>query len=112
MPHDFSPLPSSLSLSAVDAPTITGQPTSLSMVEPGESASFTVTATSEDGNLSYQWQKGTDSISGATSATYTINEVMESDEGEYRCVVSNAAGSVTSAAASLTVCKCVCSVQL
>ena len=54
----------------------------------------------------YQWQKdGVNIATGANSATYTIAAVAESDEGEYRCVVSNAANSVTSIAASLTECK-------
>ena len=55
----------------------------------------------------YQWLKGGSNIgTGANSATYTIVAVAESDEGEYRCVVSNAANTVSSTAASLTVCKC------
>ena len=54
----------------------------------------------------YQWQKdGSDIATGANLATYTIDMIAESDEGGYRCVVSNAANSVTSTAASLTVCK-------
>ena len=73
------------------------------MVVPGQSASFTVTAMGD--SLSYQWQKDEDDISGATSATYTISSVMETNEGMYHCVVSNGAGMVTSDPASLTVCK-------
>ena len=85
---------------------ITGQPVSLTLVVPGQTSTFTVTATGD--NLMYQWQKdGVDIATGATSATYTIAAVAESDEGEYRCVVTNAANSVTSTAASLTVCKLV-----
>ena len=83
---------------------ITGQPVSLTLVVPGQTATFTVTATGD--NLMYQWQKDTVNIAtGANSATYTIAAVAESDEGEYRCVVSNTAGSVPSTAASLSVCK-------
>ena len=85
---------------------ITGQPVSLTLVVPGQTSTFTVTATGD--NLMYQWQKdGVDITTGATSATYTIAAVAESNEGEYRCVVTNAANSVTSTAASLTVCKLV-----
>ena len=89
---------------------ITDQPDSLLLVVPGQIATFTVTATGD--NLMYQWQKNGSNIdeanyntTGAISATYTIDIVTESDEGMYRCVVSNAANSVTSTAASLTVCK-------
>ena len=85
---------------------ITGQPVSLTLVVPGQPAIFFVTATGD--NLMYQWQKdGVDIATGASSATYTIAAVAESDEGEYQCVVTNAANSVTSTAASLTVCKLV-----
>ena len=83
---------------------ITVQPVSLMLVVAGQPATFTVTATGD--NLMYQWQKdGVDIATGDNSATYTIAAVAESDEGAYRCVVSNAANSVTSTAASLTVCK-------
>ena len=76
------------------------------LVVPGQCATFTINATGS--NLMYQWQKnGVNITTKATSATYTIAAVAESDEGEYRCVVSNAANSVTSTAANLTVCKLV-----
>ena len=76
------------------------------LVVPGESAYFTIVATGS--NLMYQWQKNRVIITtGATSATYTIMMVKESDEGVYQCVVSNTANSVTSTAANLTVCKLV-----
>ena len=88
----------------MDPPEITDQPDPQLLIVPGQSATFTVTATGD--NLMYQWQKdGVDIATGDNSATYTIAAVAESDEGEYRCVVSNAANSVTSTAASLTVCK-------
>ena len=99
-----SPLPLSLPLYAVDPAVITGQPVSLTLVVPGQPSTFTVTATGD--SLMYQWQKNAVNIvTGANSATYTIDMVAESDEGEYQCVVSNAANSVTSTAASLSVCK-------
>ena len=72
--------------------------------------SFSVTATGTE-PLSYQWQKdGVDltdggSITGATTPTLTIADVMESDEGGYRCVVTNTAGMDTSNTAVLTVGK-------
>ena len=88
----------------MDPPEITDQPDPQLLIVPGQSATFTVTATGD--NLMYQWQKdGVDIATGDNSATYTIAAVAESDEGAYRCVASNAANSVTSTAASLTVCK-------
>ena len=42
-------------------------------------------------------------ISGAASTSYTIASVVETNEGSYRCIITNMAGSVTSLVASLTV---------
>ena len=88
-------------------PTITEQPESQT-VDEGATARFTVEATG--GNLSYQWQQSTDNghnwtdISGANSGTYTTEAATTDMNGrQYRCKVSNNAGSVTSAAAILTV---------
>ena len=91
----------------VNTPTITAQPESQSVTERN-TATFTVAATGE--KLSYQWQQSTDSgqswadIGGATDATYTTEATTTSMNGyQYRCVVSNSAGSITSDAVSLTV---------
>ena len=83
------------------APSITTQPTSVT-VTAGASASFTVAA-SGTAPLTYQWQKGGNAISGATTTTYTIAATQSSDAGTYTCVVSNSAGSATSNNATLTV---------
>jgi RHS repeat-associated protein len=53
--------------------------------------------------LTYQWQFNGANIIGATSASLTLNNVNASNVGSYTVVVSNSAGSVTSAAATLTV---------
>ena len=91
----------------VNTPTITAQPESQSVTEEN-TATFTVAATGE--NLSYQWSQSTDQgeswteISGATGSTYTTVATTTSMSGyQYRCVVSNSAGSVTSEVATLTV---------
>ena len=79
-------------------------------IVPGSDVSFSVTANGT-APLSYQWQKdGVDltdgnGTTGATNATLTITGVMESDEGGYRCVVTNIAGMDTSNTTMLTVGK-------
>ncbi|MEA5024114.1 hypothetical protein SDC9_09219 [bioreactor metagenome] len=83
------------------APTISAQP-SHQTVTAGQTATFTVAATG-DAPLSYQWKKDGIDITGATSSTLTITDADESDAGSYTCYVSNAAGNVTSNAATLTV---------
>jgi len=89
------------SSSTSTVPAITTQPTSQTVAE-GSSVSFSVVA-SGTATLSYQWRKGGTSISGATSATYSISAAASSDAGSYDVIVSNSAGSVTSSAATLTV---------
>ena len=86
---------------AAMAPSITTEPQSAT-VTVGNSASFIVTATGT-APLSYQWQKGGTAISGATSSNYTIPSAQAGDAGSFTVVVSNSTGSVTSAAATLTV---------
>ena len=82
-------------------PAITTQPVGTS-VTAGASVSFTVVATGTPAPT-YQWQKNNVNISGATSATYTIASTTLADAGAYTVVVTNPAGTVTSAAAALTV---------
>jgi len=83
-------------------PTLTLQPVSLSVTE-GQAASFSVAAAG-DAPLAYQWQRDGTDIAGATAATYTIAATLLADSGAaFRAVVSNAAGSATSNAATLTV---------
>ena len=84
------------------APTITTPPANQT-VTAGQTASFTVVA-GGTAPLSFQWQKNGASIAGATSASYTTAVTTTSDSGStFRAVVSNTVGTVTSAAANLTV---------
>src|SRR5207245_1367763 len=54
--------------------------------------------------LSYQWQKNGANIAGATAASYTTPVTTTADSGStIAVVVTNTAGTVTSAAATLTV---------
>jgi hypothetical protein len=93
---------SSHSGNTATAPTIATQPSNQT-VTTGQTATFSVTATGT-APLSYQWQKGTSTISGATAASYTTGATTTSDNGsQFSVVVSNSAGNVTSKAATLTV---------
>ena len=90
-----------LALGGAVTPTITSQPQSTS-VTTGGTFSFSVSATG-GGTLAYQWFLNGSAISGAVSSTFSKGSSSASDAGSYTVVVSNAAGSVTSNAATLTV---------
>lgn len=82
-------------------PTITTQPVAITRFV-GETASFSVQAAGT-GTLSYQWKLDGNPVAGATGPVYGIASVKESDAGLYTVVVSNAAGTVESQPARLTV---------
>ncbi len=86
--------------SAPAAPQIIGHPQDQTVLQ-GSLASFTVEATGS--GLSYQWIFGETEIPDATSATYTIPIVLPGYDGFYRCVVTNAGGSLTTDSAALVV---------
>lgn len=92
--------------SALMAPAIAVQPMP-HIVIAGEDASFTVTATGT--TLAYRWQSrdgGADwtDLAAGTTATLALSAVPQEADGlQYRVMVTNAVGSVTSAAALLTV---------
>jgi len=81
-------------------PVIIQQPLSLKL-HKGQTAQFYVVATG-DGTLQYQWQHNSDNlsnggnISGADTNTLQISNVQSGDTGNYRCIVSNNGGEVTS----------------
>jgi Immunoglobulin domain/Immunoglobulin I-set domain len=82
-------------------PAIVTAPASATVIA-GSNISFTVTA-SGTAPLAYQWLKNNSAIAGATSATLTLNNVTSANAANYSVTVTNAVGSVTSAAATLTV---------
>ncbi len=87
-------------------PTITQHPSARSVC-PGATTTFTVAA-SGSGPLAYQWQKGGANIadgghySGTATGTLTVSGADADDVANYRCVVTNPGGSVTSNQAALT----------
>lgn len=88
-------------------PTITTQPAD-QIVIAGGTASFSVTANGGS-PLQYQWRKAgidlTDggNVSGANSNLLVLASVSSGDVADYRVVVTNSFGSVTSLVASLSV---------
>ena len=94
------------------APQITTQPVDLTVTAPN-GAGFTVTALSET-TLSYQWQNSTNGTTwtsltdtgvytGSNTQALAISNSTGLNNNEYRCIVTNASGSTTTVAATLTV---------
>jgi glucose/arabinose dehydrogenase len=83
-------------------PSITTHPQSVT-VPVGRDATFTVGATGS-APLAYRWQRDGVDIPGATGSSYTVTNAQLADSGaRFRAVVSNATGSATTNAATLTV---------
>ena len=84
-------------------------------VVPGNPAMFTVEATgTEPLNYQWEWKPAIDygwrlcdveRFPGADSSTLAIPCVQKSNEGSYRCVISNCTGSRTSNPAKLSIGK-------
>src|SRR5208337_2674648 len=89
------------------APSVTTQPASQT-VTAGQTATFTAAA-SGNPTPTVQWQMSTDGgktfsdIPGATLATYSFTTTAAQNGSEYRAVFTNAAGTATTLAATLTV---------
>lgn len=81
------------------SPQIAKQPF-LQVVETGNSATFSVVVSNASG-VAFQWKFNSADITGATGDSLLLANVGPADEGEYSVVVTNSAGSVTSAPAAL-----------
>ncbi len=81
-------------------PALAAQPVSQTIIV-GQSATFTVSAAGT-APFSYQWYLGGVAISGATSSSYTTPATTTLGNVVYTVQVTNVAGTVTSAAATLT----------
>ena len=84
-------------------PKITGQPVT-QVAEPGQIATFSVVVADASG-VTFQWKfngsKFIGDIPGATGDSLLLTNVRAANEGQYLVVVTNSAGSVTSAPAAL-----------
>ena len=91
----------SLTVTSLPALAITTQPAAQAVTAPA-TATFSVVATGS--NLTYQWQKNSVNLSGATASSYTTPATTSSDNGaSFRVIVTSGTQSLTSQAALLSV---------
>ena len=84
-------------------PAITSQPISQTVPDNGmNSVTFAVTLTGSF-PLYFEWQKNGERLVNGADATYTIANVTLGDAGDYRVIITNFFGSITSSVARLTV---------
>lgn len=87
-------------------PTILVQPSPASQTVPlGASVTYSVVASNppNSGPLIYQWRRNGVAISGATSATLTLNNLSTADSGSYAVQAGNDGGATVSDAVTLVV---------
>ena len=85
----------------VPPPQITGQPASEAFPLDATGKLLTVTASGSP-PLAYQWYKDGVALPTKTESTLAFSQFRETDAGDYRVVVTNPGGSVTSVVASVT----------
>lgn len=91
-----------LTVNVAVPPNLTTLPQNQSVML-GQTATFSVSATGT-GALSYQWQKDSLNIAGATASSYTTPATSAADNGStFAVVVSDPEGTTASNAATLTV---------
>jgi len=84
------------------APFIVAQPQNVTNA-PGQSATFSVVV-GGTGPVTYQWYFNTNTpVANATNSTLTLNNLQATNAGAYYIAATNAAGSVASTNAFLTV---------
>lgn len=86
---------------ASGAPVFTAQPQAQS-ITAGARVTFTAVVASPL-TTTYQWQKDSVPVAGATASTLTLPAATGAHAGAYRLIATNAAGSATSSTAQLTV---------
>ena len=94
-------IPAAVLTPFLDPPVIRTQPLSLDIEEQWaglRSATFAVEAVRQ-GGVTYQWQRDGVNLPGATAPAYTLTADLANSNRLFRCVLSNLAGTVTSAAA-------------
>ena len=87
-------------LTVIVPPSISSQPAGLTVTNGG-SAVFNVLATGTA--LTYKWRFNGGNLFNQTNTSLTLNNAAPANEGGYSVIVTNSAGSITSAVATLTV---------
>ena len=82
--------------------SVTAAPADVTLCENAGSAVFSVVA-SGTGPLTYQWRKDGVALPGETGTMLTVNPVTVLEAGSYDVEITNICGTITSAAATLTV---------
>ena len=88
-------------LTIITSPVILTNPAGQSVVQGG-TANLSVTAAGIQ-PLAFQWQLNGTNLSGATTNPFSLTNVQPADAGNYSVIVTNVAGSITSAPAALAV---------
>jgi hypothetical protein len=91
----------SLNITASEVPLAIARQPSSEIADAGDAVAFGVMTAGSD--PCYQWQRGGVNLSSATSSTLTLENVAPAMAGEYRVIVTNAYGAVTSSVATLIV---------
>ncbi len=68
---------------------------------PTTNASFSVSASSLNPPMTFQWRRNGVNLPGANNATLTVANVTTNDYGAYDCTVTDGAGTVVSGSATL-----------
>lgn len=88
-------------VATTNAPNITTQPQSQTNTA-GANLAFNVIATGT-APLTYQWRFFGTNLSSATNSSLSLTNIQAANAGDYTAVITNVAGSATSAVATLTV---------
>ena len=99
-----------VSVSFIDLPlpVINTQPQGANLAKANNTHAIAVYASTKQGTLTYQWQSSEDgnvweNIANADAFNYLVDRNVATNGTYYRCVVSNAAGSVNSDAAKFVI---------
>ena len=104
-------------MDVADPPRVTNHPLDTKDAVPGKSLMLIVEAIgTQPLNYQWEWKSAIDDVEwqscdverfpGADSSTLTIPNVQKSNEGSYRCVISNCTGNQSSYPAKFSVGEC------